>query len=196
MHYLQAQLVKPLTSLTHFESRAKEGVKLAIRLSGGSNATTYHWINTTSMLLPGSAIIEIDADIEPAILTENIFALNPEQVTLGDILAGDNGEADEDQNNEESKKVADVQIILEALEIDICKDLDFDKFPILSYNETAIAAGLTTRKVREPQDRFRQLVFKARDITMLSSLSAPLNDTCVNSCTALLNSEFLLPHAQ
>ncbi|EGN92802.1 hypothetical protein SERLA73DRAFT_79269 [Serpula lacrymans var. lacrymans S7.3] len=143
------------------------------------------------MLLPGSAIIEIDADIEPAILTENIFALNPEQVTLGDILAGDNGEADEDQNNEESKKVADVQIILEALE-----DLDFDKFPILSYNETAIAAGLTTRKVREPQDRFRQLVFKARDITMLSSLSAPLNDTCVNSCTALLNSEFLLPHAQ
>jgi Ulp1 family protease len=56
-----------------------------------------------------------------------------------------------------------------------------------------VEPGVLAKRIRPRRDGFPRQVFDAKDISCLSSPTAYLNDVCINSCAALLYSQFKLP---
>jgi Ulp1 family protease len=56
---------------------------------------------------------------------------------------------------------------------------------------TTIVPERTTARIRTSRDGFPRQIFEPRDIQILASRTALLNDTCINGCAALLYSEIL-----
>ncbi|EGO30868.1 hypothetical protein SERLADRAFT_404853 [Serpula lacrymans var. lacrymans S7.9] len=93
LHHLQKRLEGPLASQARYDSQASEAIRLAATLLGGSVPATYHWI------IPDLPPDDGDGDLLD--LTDNKVLLEPEQVTLGDIITeASTGDVDDEENEE------------------------------------------------------------------------------------------------
>ncbi|KIK20357.1 hypothetical protein PISMIDRAFT_105942 [Pisolithus microcarpus 441] len=81
----------------------------------------------------------------------------------------------------------------EELLLDVCtQNLTSD--PIDIPTNSLIVKDDTARQVRPPTDGFLQLTFDLKDINILASNEARLNDSCLNGSAALLYSLYLPTH--
>ncbi|EGO05107.1 hypothetical protein SERLA73DRAFT_45356, partial [Serpula lacrymans var. lacrymans S7.3] len=158
LHHLQKRLEGPLASQARYDSQASEAIRLAATLLGGSVPATYHWI------IPDLPPDDGDGDLLD--LTDNKVLLEPEQVTLGDIITeASTGDVDDEENEEAI--VGNAEMVWEIPEVQL-------------YS----LGG------------FAQQTFETSDISRLSSSTAHLNNICMNGCATLLYSEFKSPYTQ
>lgn len=62
-------------------------------------------------------------------------------------------------------------------------------------NNTLIITSNLVERVHPATNGFPQFIFEIKDIQLLTSNKALLNDTCLNGCTALLYSQYLSPQS-
>lgn len=102
---LQTRWTTPLASSLRFVSRAKDALKTAIALSGGSQLPTAYWLNTTPLV-----VAEREGELDDVEFTEpqDLLAFESERATLADILEGD---ADA-ENVDDFDYVTDTDIVI------------------------------------------------------------------------------------
>lgn len=77
--------------------------------------------------------------------------------------------------------------------IEAPRNLSIDNLCVPSKENLVVEPGVLAPRIRPRRDGFPRQVFDAKDISCLSSPTAHLNDVCINSCAALLYSQFKLP---
>ncbi|KAF9229095.1 hypothetical protein BS17DRAFT_672239, partial [Gyrodon lividus] len=65
-------------------------------------------------------------------------------------------------------------------------DVSVDSTPVPVQGNYKVVKGNLARRIWSSQDDFPQLTFEVHDIEMLKSLSACVNDICINGCIPLL----------
>ncbi|KAG2092121.1 uncharacterized protein F5147DRAFT_585987 [Suillus discolor] len=169
---LQSHWSNALVSSLQFATHVKEAVDIAVTISGGSQTTALHWIATTSLTA-------LDLDGEDELVSADLDdppQMDSEQATLADVL-------------EQEMAMLDVDDTAEA------NDIGYDIKATIVWelpNDIIIPDTLVTR-IRPPHDGFPDQVFDPKDINLLRSPTACLNDVCINSCAALLYSELKSP---
>ncbi|KAG1884597.1 hypothetical protein F4604DRAFT_1731273, partial [Suillus subluteus] len=115
----------------------------------------------------------------------DLMEVNVEQATFAGLLEGDIDIEGADGDPEDSTaSVCDARAVIE-----VPKDLSIDDFCVPSKECLDIVPGVVATRVRPRRDGFPRQVFDPKDITCLSSPTAPLNDGCINGCAALLYSQ-------
>ncbi|KIJ58397.1 hypothetical protein HYDPIDRAFT_34233 [Hydnomerulius pinastri MD-312] len=137
--------------------------------------------------LPSENIAEEDGE-NAEIEVSSSLVEPPDQILLGDVLiGGDIGDNDEEEEEEEvAPPVVDLQW-------NAPRSLKVDFIDVSS--NALIISGNIVRRTRPPSDGFPRLTFEPKDIEILGSKEARLNDTCINGCAALLYSRFLSSHS-
>ncbi|KIM50844.1 hypothetical protein SCLCIDRAFT_33943 [Scleroderma citrinum Foug A] len=176
---LQERWPTPLASAIRYASQVSTAMTFTASLSGTAMPLNLQWLSPVLCTLPVDNLSE-DIGLPLADLDPIEPVLDPDQIALVDILEDmevhPNIDEDDLCNIEEDPKNT-----LSALAVDT-----------LNINsDMLIVHRVFARRVREPQDRFPCQTFEADDYEHLASLTACLNDTCVNGCSALLFSEFL-----
>ncbi|KAG1878248.1 hypothetical protein F4604DRAFT_1880298 [Suillus subluteus] len=164
---LQTRWVTPLASSIRFNSSANMAVNLAITLSesaGPSQAVMYRLVPTSLSLADPSTEDDTDEHVAS-------FEDVAEEAVLLDILP-DNTASDDDDDEAVGK--TEFRIIWELPEVSAC-----------------LSIGTPLTRLRPAQDGFLHQVFDPRDQSLLAQPTARINDTCINSCAALLHSEIL-----
>ncbi|KAG2744422.1 hypothetical protein P692DRAFT_201808444 [Suillus brevipes Sb2] len=164
LQHLQTRWTSSLASAARFASRATDAVSLAQKLSGVSGGRPLHWINTFSV----SYVIPTE-DEEPgqeAFFEADHTALQPEDAVLVDILT------------------AGVTGGLTFLCWQTPEGITFDQRPLPDVG--IIIPGTVKTRVSAPRHGCPQQVFEPKDIALLASRTARLNDTCINGCAVLL----------
>ncbi|KAG2126329.1 uncharacterized protein EDB93DRAFT_1097153 [Suillus bovinus] len=170
---LQSHWSNALVSLLRFATHVKEAVDIAVTISGGSQTTALHWITTTSL-----TALELDGEDELVSADlNNPPQMDSEQATLTDVL-------------EQEMAMLDVDNTAEVN--DIGYDIKATIMWELPKRDVIIPDTLVTQ-IRPPHNGFPDQVFDPKDINLLRSPTACLNDVCINSCAALLYSELKSP---
>ncbi|KAG2046020.1 hypothetical protein BDR06DRAFT_985702 [Suillus hirtellus] len=159
---LELALRSPTTSAIRFNSSANMAVNLAITLSESMGPLQAVMYRLVPTSLALTDSPEDDADEHIAPALEEIA----EEAVLLDILP-DNTASDDEDN--EPMGLPEFMISWQLPEI-------LSKFPV---QRIASSYG------------FPPQVFDARDLSLLAHPTSHLNDTCINSCVALLYSEML-----
>ncbi|KAH7905365.1 hypothetical protein BJ138DRAFT_1138299 [Hygrophoropsis aurantiaca] len=193
---LQTRWVNPLVSDLRYQAQADRAIMLASQLSGSLIPMQFNFINSTQ-------IFEADSDMDAQDPLTNLSAtldfgngdnedfLEPEQVTLSDILSGTTIE-DSDDEADSRNEIMDVNLIWA-----LSSTLTVDTYtPLVVYENATHPAQLSVCRVRPRQDGFPRQIFDTRDLAILTSPTARLNDTCINGGAALLYSHFLSPQAE
>ncbi|KAG2737947.1 hypothetical protein P692DRAFT_20660690, partial [Suillus brevipes Sb2] len=68
-----------------------------------------------------------------------------------------------------------------------------DDYNVPARESNIVVPDTFTARVRPPCNGFPHQIFEAKDIAILCSPTARLNDVCINSCAALLYSELKIP---
>ena len=202
---LQDQWPTALASQVRYASQVKEAVKMANILCGTSPTAELQWLQPIVCSLPLESVpeVDVDSDVDEGLKVVPEFEpeLDPEQVLLGDILGGEN---EEDDEKEEVMPVVNVAWKLPEVNPSIlacciarshvsAKNMKTDLLHIPSA--MGIDPDTLIERLRPTTDGFPRLTFEVKDIEILSSNTALLNDTCINGCAALLYSEYLSPFA-
>ncbi|KAG1769968.1 hypothetical protein EV702DRAFT_1181682 [Suillus placidus] len=176
LQYIQTHWMTSLASVARFASRATDAVSLAQKLSGVSEERPLHWINTYAV----SYVVPTE-DEEPGPETfsdADHTALQPEDAALVDILtAGVPGCEDDD-----------IDIVVNDPGAELCwripEDITFDRTPLPEAG--IIIPGTIKERVSAPRFGCPRQVFEPKDIALLASRTALLNDSCINGCAVLL----------
>ncbi|KAG1801271.1 hypothetical protein EV424DRAFT_1545449 [Suillus variegatus] len=176
LQYIHTRWTTSLASAARFASRATGAVYLACKLSGVSEERPLQWINTyaVSYVVPTE-----DEEPGPEIFSDtNHTALQPEDAALVDILtAGVPGGEDDD-----------IDIIVNDPGANLCwripEDITFDRTPLPEAG--IIIPGTVKERVSAPRFGCPCQVFEPKDIALLASRTALLNNSCINGCAVLL----------
>ncbi|KAG6369026.1 hypothetical protein JVT61DRAFT_1972 [Boletus reticuloceps] len=155
---LEPRWVSPVTSAVRFESRHKEALSLATRLSGGTPQIALLWVNATTVEvpLPVAEDDEVDIPDAPPDSFDHSDATNP---ILADYLSDHSNEVPEELD--EPVSCPHVRIIWEyPLNITI------DKTPVPSGNYTNIPRTHVER-VYPTQEGFPRMIFEASNLEIL-----------------------------
>ncbi|KAG2104041.1 uncharacterized protein F5147DRAFT_775752 [Suillus discolor] len=165
-----------LTPGSRFASHATDAVSLAHKLSGVSEERPLQWINTyaVSYVVPTE-----DEEPGPEIFSDTDHtALQPEDAALVDILTARVPGGEDD----------DIDIIVNDPGADLCwripEDITLDRTPLPEAG--IIIPGTVKERVSAPRFGCPCQVFEPKDIVLLASRTALLNDSCVNGCAVLL----------
>ncbi|KAG1796136.1 hypothetical protein EV424DRAFT_1547219 [Suillus variegatus] len=183
LQYIQTRWTTSLASAARFASRTTDAVSLACKLSGVSEEHPLQWINTyaVSYVVPTE-----DEEPGPEIFSDTDHtALQPEDAALVDILtAGVPGGEDDD-----------IDMIVNDPGADLCwripEDITFDRTPLPEVG--IIIPGTVKERVSAPRFGCPRQVFKPKDIMLLASRTALLNDSCINGCAYAILSTHDLP---
>ncbi|KAH7905408.1 hypothetical protein BJ138DRAFT_1230003, partial [Hygrophoropsis aurantiaca] len=176
LRQLQTRWVNPLVSDIRYQAQADRALALAAQLSGSSVPVQLNFVNSMQELEINSDVgnntQEPPANLAPTLdfeFYEEDLA-DPEQVALEDILITI-GDSDDDTDDVPSPANADIVWALSPV------------------SHSFIL-------VRPRRDGFPRQIFDTRDLAILASPTARLNDTCINGGAALLYSHFLSPQAR
>ncbi|KAF8425356.1 hypothetical protein L210DRAFT_3653217 [Boletus edulis BED1] len=153
-----------------------KALSLATRLSGGTPEISLSWVNTTTV----EALENEDAEF-PDPSSDSIGESDVANPTLADYLS-DNPSTPNGVPEEPDDPVSCpyARIIWEHP-----PNMSVDDTPPPSSNYKDVQGTLVER-TRPPKDGFSRLIFEVRDIEILQSPTACLNDTCINGCIPLL----------
>ncbi|KAG9311839.1 hypothetical protein JVU11DRAFT_8089 [Chiua virens] len=184
---LQVQWPTPLASAARYASCVQDTLRVANQLSGSGTPSSaqLHWIPPIIYDLPLAAHIEDVEDNHPQQPIDDDDHEGPEEVLLSNVLDGS------DKEDKEDKEDCPVATPSVKFEWTVPENLIVDFINIMT--EMLTTDSPIAEWTRPPQacEGFRQLVFKADDIEILTSPEMRLNDTCLNGCTALLYSEYV-----
>ncbi|KAG0695531.1 hypothetical protein DFH29DRAFT_879985 [Suillus ampliporus] len=182
---LQSRWSNSLASSLRFTTQVKEAVDIAATLSGGSQSTALHWIHTTRLTIPDldgeDELVSADLDDPPQI--------GSEQATLADVLEQQMGTSmDDDTESTDIGYDIKATIVWELPKVLLVDDLCV---PVQEQDNNVPNTLVTC--IQPPRDGFPHQIFDPKDIKLLCSPTACLNDVCINSCAALLYSELKTP---
>ncbi|KIJ58586.1 hypothetical protein HYDPIDRAFT_34030 [Hydnomerulius pinastri MD-312] len=192
---LQEQWPTTLASSVRYAGQAKEAVSLAKSLSGISSTMELYWLTPVVCSLPSENVAEEDGESmgmdDSGPVTDSEPTLDPDQVLLGDVLVGGEiGNNDNDNDNEKDDVLPSVDLLWNLPQN---RSIDFRVIDI--PHTTQVVTGNIVRQIWPPTDGFPWLTFEPKDIEILRSKEARLNDVCVNGCAVLLFSRYLSPHS-
>ncbi|KAG1857649.1 hypothetical protein C8R48DRAFT_775569 [Suillus tomentosus] len=166
----QLRLRTEADNLCRFFGEELAALELAVRYSGKSP--------------------DLEGDNDPTFI-EDIPHVNSDQAALADLLEGDTGPLDHDNTNYTTNfgNIVDVNV----LQWDVSENLLIDDY-IPPCESNIVMPGTLTVRVRPPCDGFPHQIFEPKDIDILCSPTAYLNDVCIDSCAALLYSELKVPN--
>ncbi|KAI6025272.1 hypothetical protein BKA83DRAFT_4492027 [Pisolithus microcarpus] len=187
---LMEQWPTPLASTVHYVAKASEAVSLAKSLSGVAPTTELHWLKPVVCSWPLEDLADNEDDsaafeINHPEAEDNVWG--PEELLLGDVLEG-NDANDKEGENEDQGVILPVVTLLWQHPHNLTSD------PIDIPTNSLIVKDDTARRVQPPTDGFPQLTFDPKDINILASNEARLNDSCLNGSAALLYSLYLPTH--
>ncbi|KIJ14126.1 hypothetical protein PAXINDRAFT_13039 [Paxillus involutus ATCC 200175] len=181
---LQEQWPTTLATSVRYASQAREALKIAESLSGASLDIELHWLQPVVCDLSSE---DVEEDGEATKIPPNPLAKplpNTEELLLRDALEA--GDIDDDAEKDEVLPLVELQW-------NPPNNLRIN-FVDVSSN-AMIVAGNITRRTQPATDGFPRLTFEPKDIEILASEEARLNDTCINGCAALLYSRCLSSHS-
>ncbi|KAG2087542.1 uncharacterized protein F5147DRAFT_790688 [Suillus discolor] len=146
-----------------------------------SKDTALHWIPQTSI---SCATTLEEGEEDPEVIAASFDDPPPEHIALADIINVDtpDSEDEEDINIATEPRTLITWHTPERVIVD----------PVPPMNDTTvIVPGVITTRVRPPCDAFPRQIFEPKDIKILASPTALLNDSLINGCAALLYSESL-----
>ncbi|KAI6034740.1 hypothetical protein BKA83DRAFT_4487730 [Pisolithus microcarpus] len=187
---LMEQWPTPLASTVRYVAKASEAVSLAKSLSGVALTTELHWLKLVVCSWPLEDLADNEDDsaafeINHPEAKDDVWG--PEELLLGDVLEG-NDANDKEGENEDQGVILPVVMLLWQHPHNLTSD------PIDIPTNSLIVKDNTARRVRPPTDGFPQLTFDPKDINILASNEARLNDSCLNGSAALLYSLYLPTH--
>ncbi|KAG2125361.1 uncharacterized protein EDB93DRAFT_1244054 [Suillus bovinus] len=166
---------------------------VAMRISGTSQETALRWIPQTLIscaTLLEEEEVEVEVEVEeegkedPEVIATSFNHPPPEHFALGDVMNIDtpDSEGEEDIDIPTEPCALITWHTPERVVVD----------PVPPMNDTTVVVpGIIRTRVRPARDAFPQQVFEPKDIGILASPTALLNDTLINGCAALLYSESL-----
>ncbi|KAG9316921.1 hypothetical protein JVU11DRAFT_3001 [Chiua virens] len=182
---LQIQWANPLASAARYAARAENAVRVAAQLTGDTTGIQLRWLQPVTCEISHAPDAEQDAEdhgLEPLGDYER-DVVPPEEVLFGDVLEG--GDSEDEEDHHASTPTVNFQWkVPEARFSNITVDL-LDLTP-----EMTIATGPISDLVQPPSERLGHLQFAPKDVDILGSPGARLNDTCLNGCAALLHQKF------
>ncbi|KAG1851783.1 hypothetical protein C8R48DRAFT_810421 [Suillus tomentosus] len=175
---LQTRWANPLASSLRFTSRAKDALEIAITLSGSAQTPNMHWLSTTLLEVPDPEGELTDVQFaEP----HDLPAAESEHTALADVLEGDlGGEEIEDFDSMDYVNDTHAVIVWEAPEV--------HQSVVRNRFDVNLTLG-SSRRDQPSRDGYPHQTFELKDIALLASPTACLNDTCINGCAVLLFSE-------
>ncbi|KAG2737671.1 hypothetical protein P692DRAFT_201672633, partial [Suillus brevipes Sb2] len=184
-HFLQTQSrwTNPLASSAQFAAQVNKAQQIVLGVSGDSQHPSISSIHTITLESPD---LEDDQTC-----TDEVLHVDSDQAALADLLEGDTGPLDHDD--------ADTTDFDHNVDVNFVQSDGSENFLIDDYNVPARESNIVvpdtfTARVRPPCNGFPHQIFEAKDIAILCSPTARLNDVCVNSCAALLYSELKIPN--
>lgn len=179
---LQTRWANPLASALRFTSRAKDALEIAITLSGSAQMPNMHWLSTTLLEVPDPEGELNDAAefAEP----HDLPVVESEHATLADILEGDLGREEVAFDSMDYVNDTHAVIVWEAPEAAL-----IDHTYVPRKEEHTIVPGIVAERNHPSQDGYPHQIFEPKDIALLASPTACLNDTCINGCAVLLFSK-------
>ncbi|KAG1859382.1 hypothetical protein DFJ58DRAFT_840241 [Suillus subalutaceus] len=167
---LQTRWSNCLASSVRFTNEVSKAVAIATTLSGGSPNMALHWINASMLVVSDSE----GCDELPIVDPDHCPQVDSEQAALADVLEGEMGaiELDDDDSTNYGR--------------DANANLLVDDFCVPSQEPGVLDPAKIFARIRPSHDRIPRLEFDPKEIGILSSPTACLNDTCINNCTILL----------
>ncbi|KAG1727949.1 uncharacterized protein EDB91DRAFT_1239464 [Suillus paluster] len=175
---LQTHWANPLASALRFTSRAKDALEIAITLSGSAQMPNMHWLSTTLLEVP-----DLEGEVNDAAEVaepHDLPVVESEHAALADILEGDLGREEVVFNSMDYVNDTHAVIVWEAPEAAL-----IDHTYVPREEEHTIIPGIVAERNYPSRDGYPPQIFELKDITLLASPTACLNDTCINGCTIL-----------
>ncbi|KAG1839146.1 hypothetical protein DFJ58DRAFT_718617 [Suillus subalutaceus] len=175
---LQTRWSNCLASSVRFTNEVSKAVAIATTLSGGSPNMALHWINASMLVVSDSE----GCDELPIVDPDHCPQVDSEQAALADVLEGEMGaiELDDDDSTNYGRDANAV----------ICwnlpENLLVDDFCVPSQEPGVLDPAKIFARIRPSHDGIPRLEFDPKEIGILSSPTACLNDTCINNCAILL----------
>ncbi|KAG2091619.1 hypothetical protein BD769DRAFT_1631979 [Suillus cothurnatus] len=164
LRHLQIRWSNPLASPLRFESRARHAESLAMRISGASQECALHWVPLISCT---TSVEEEEGAEDPEVTATFFDDPPPEHLALDDIINVDTLDSEDEE--------------------DI--DIPADPRALITWHTpqtTVIIPGILRTLVCPAHDAFPQQIFEPKDIKILASPTALLNDSLINGCAVLL----------
>lgn len=174
----------------------QEAITLAANLLGQtlSTNTDYCWL--PPIVCNGPSIVNLEDKMTED--PEDAAAIAPEALLLDDILDG------RDYNDEKEKHIPIVHLQWEVLHVSTLnlvffmpalfsshkQNLTIDQSAVPSNSLMSDVVPLLAHE-RASSEGFGSFMFAPKDMELLHSTEAWLNDTCVNGCAALLHSALI-----
>ncbi|KAG2115497.1 hypothetical protein DEU56DRAFT_919407 [Suillus clintonianus] len=169
---LQTRWANPLASALHFASRAKDALEIAVTLSGSAQMPNMRWLSTTLLEVPDPEGELNDAEFaEP----HDLPVVESEHAALADILEGDLGREEVGFDSMDYVNDAHALIVWEAPEPTL-----IDRTYVPRKEEHTIVPGIVAERNHPSREGYPPQIFEPKDIALLASPTACLNDTCIN----------------
>ncbi|KAG2751616.1 hypothetical protein P692DRAFT_20774814 [Suillus brevipes Sb2] len=167
---LQTRWSNFLASSVRFTNEVNKAVAIATTLSGGSPNMTLQWINASTLVEPDSE----GSDELPMVDPDHCPQVDSEQAALADVLEGEMGalELDDDDSTNYGR--------------DVNANLLVDEFCAPLQEPSILDPAKIYARIRPSHDGIPRLLFEPKDISILNSPTARLNDVCMNNCAILL----------
>ncbi|KAG2115640.1 hypothetical protein DEU56DRAFT_932629 [Suillus clintonianus] len=182
----QSRWTNPLASSAQFTAQVNKAQQTVLGISGDSRHPSIASIHTTTL---ESSDLEGDDD---RTFTDEVLHVDSDQAALADLLEGDMGPLDHDDANDTTNFGHNVDV--NFLQPDGSENLLIDDYNVPARKSNIVVPGTFTARVRPPCDGFPHQIFEPKDIAILCSPAACLNDICINSCAVLLYSELKVPN--
>ncbi|KAG2124876.1 hypothetical protein DEU56DRAFT_963177 [Suillus clintonianus] len=170
----QSRWTNPLASSAQFTAQVNKAQQTVLGISGDSRHPSIASIHTTTL---ESSDLEGDDD---RTFTDEVLHVDSDQAALADLLEGDMGPLDHDDANDTTNFGHNVDV--NFLQPDGSENLLIDDYNVPARKSNIVVPGTFTARVRPPCDGFPHQIFEPKDIAILCSPAACLNDICINSC--------------
>ncbi|KAG2104753.1 uncharacterized protein F5147DRAFT_775574 [Suillus discolor] len=175
---LQTRWSNCLASSVRFTNKVSKAVAIATTLSGGSPNMMFHWINASTLVVPDS----VGSDELPIVDPDHCPQVDSEQAALANVLEGEMGALELDDNDSTNYGCKVNAMICWNLP----DNLLVDDFCVPSQEPDILDPAKNFARIRPSHDGIPRLLFEPKDIGILSSPTACLNDICINNCAILL----------
>ncbi|KAI6004794.1 hypothetical protein EDD15DRAFT_2359638 [Pisolithus albus] len=185
---LMGQWPTPLASSVRYAAKASEVISLAKSLSGVALTAELRRLKPTVCPWPLEDLVDNEDD---SMAFEFNYpeddAWGTEELLLGDILEGSDA-------NDKDGEIEDQGVILPVVMLLWKLPHHLTSGPIGDSINSIIVESNTATCVRPPADGFPWIMFDQKDVEILASNEARLNDTCLNGSAVLLYSLYFPIH--